>query len=94
MKITLVAGHGPKNSGIHDPGAIGKGGLKESEQTQQVMSRVNKKLQAIPGVQTQYLHDGDLWDVTETSDKWGADLYVSGHCNSSTDSTAKELRLG
>lgn len=34
------------------------------------------------------MHDGDLWDTTESSDQWGADLYVSVHCNSSTDASA------
>lgn len=89
-RITVNAGHGMKNSGVLDPGAIGAGGLKEYIQADQV-GQILKGLFINAGWQVQYLQDGDLWDVSESSDKWGADYFISIHCNAVADRSANGI---
>jgi N-acetylmuramoyl-L-alanine amidase len=83
VNLTVNAGHGPKNDGSLDPGAIGKMGLKEYQQTDQVgRLLVNKLKTRATGINTQYIQDGDLWDVSEGSDAFKANYFISLHCDS------------
>lgn len=86
-RITINAGHGPKNSGVYDPGAIGPTGLKESAQAWEVAKRVQSKLSR-NGWHTLLIQDGDLSDVSNRSNSWSADYFISIHCNSVADPTA------
>ena len=88
LKITINAGHGLKNSGVYDPGAIGPGGLREAEQNLEVAKILEKKLQA-RGFETLLIQDGDLNDVVRESNRWQADYFIALHCNASTASTAE-----
>jgi N-acetylmuramoyl-L-alanine amidase len=83
VNLTVNGGHGPKNDGTIDPGAIGRMGLKEYQQTDQVGRLLVTKLQTrSPGINTQYIQDGDLWDVSEGSDAFKANYFISLHCDS------------
>ncbi|WP_353853127.1 N-acetylmuramoyl-L-alanine amidase [Dehalobacter restrictus] len=86
-KITINPGHGKKNNGTIDPGAIGAGGLNEYIQADQV-GVILKDLFLAEGWEVQYLQDGDLWDVSEGSDAWKADYFISVHCNAVADRSA------
>lgn len=87
MKITINAGHGLKNSGVYDPGAIGPGGLWEAEQNLEVAKILEKKLSAL-GFKTLLLQDGDLPDIVRKSNRWQADYFISLHCNAAAAPTA------
>ncbi len=86
-RIVINSGHGPKNSGIFDPGAIGPTGLKESDQAYEVSKLVQSKLSR-NGWMTVLIQDGDLWDVSNKSNQWGAEYLVSIHGNSVSSPSA------
>ena len=89
-RICINAGHGLKNDGSLDPGAIGVTGYKEYIETKELVDLVNVELQ-FNGVKTLVIQDGDLWDVTNQSNTWKADYFVSIHCNAfSADSHGVE----
>lgn len=86
MKIFINAGHGPKgvnnsSSNGYDPGAIGLTGYKESVETKEIADLVSNKLK-FNGIETMVYQDGDLYDVTNKSNLWKSDYFVSIHCNS------------
>jgi len=95
VKICINAGHGPKgvnnsNSNRLDPGAIGATGYEEYIETKEVADLVSNKLK-FNGIETLVIQDGDLWDVTEKSNTWKSDYFISIHCNSfSADSHGVE----
>jgi len=95
VKIFINAGHGPKgvnnsDSNGLDPGAIGPSGYKESIETKEISDLVSNKLK-FNGIETMVYQDGDLWDVTNKSNSWKSDYFVSIHCNSfSVDSHGVE----
>lgn len=80
VKVAINAGHGKKNVG-DDPGAIGQTGLHEAEVTKEIALLVEAKLKA-KGYVTLFIQDGDLADVTNASNNWGANYFISIHCNS------------
>lgn len=85
-KVFINAGHGPKgvndsDSNGYDPGAIGATGYKESTETKEISDLVSKNLES-NGIETLVYQDGDLYDVTNKSNSWGSDYFVSIHCNS------------
>jgi len=86
MKVTINKGHGPKDIG-YDPGAIGATGLQEATVTREVGDRVIAKLKA-NGWQVLDVQDGDLEDVTNQSNSWGADYFISIHADSFTSPDA------
>ena len=95
MKICINAGHGAKgvnnssSNGI-DPGAIGPSGYQEYIETKEIAYLVSTKLK-FNGIEILVVQDGDLWDVTEKSNSWTSDYFVSIHCNSfSADSHGVE----
>ncbi|OAT81121.1 N-acetylmuramoyl-L-alanine amidase [Desulfotomaculum copahuensis] len=80
MKIVIDPGHGGK-----DPGAVGHSGLKEANVNLQVALKVAEKLQrAGLSVKLTRTTDAfvDLQPRCDIANSWGADYFVSIHCNS------------
>lgn len=75
MKICLNAGHYP---GL-DSGAIGKESC-EAEVAKHLTGLVAKYLEAAY-CEVLVIQENELEDVVDTSNGWGADLFVSIHCN-------------
>ena len=69
-----------------DPGACGNG-LKEAEVVLKVGRRVQDYLQAVGLVTKVFQYDG-LGEICADSDSWGADLFLSIHCNAATGSAS------
>jgi len=94
-KIAINAGHGNKGIGNSssngiDPGAIGPSGYQEYIETKEITDLVSTKLK-FNGIETLVIQDGDLWDVTNKSNAWKSDYFISIHCNSfSADSHGVE----
>jgi N-acetylmuramoyl-L-alanine amidase len=80
MKIAIDAGHGG-----HDPGAVGKEGLKESAVNLEVSKRLSKLLEAA-GISTILTRNTEIYlglgDRCEVANDWGAHYFISIHCNS------------
>ena len=87
MRLTVNYGHGPLNSGGNDPGAVAPDGYQESTETCDVGSKVVTKLKA-NGWDVLAIQDGDLNDVTNQSNAFNADYFISVHANSFSDPTA------
>jgi len=79
MKILVNAGHAP--NGQPDPGAVGPGGLRESDVTCSVGHMVVSYLQAA-GVEADFIQSDSLEEICETVNQGGYDLLLSIHCNS------------
>ena len=75
MKIFINPGHG----GI-DSGACGNG-LKERDVVLKIGKRVEKYLRDVNYDVKLFQYDG-LGEICDASNYWGADLFVSIHCNS------------
>lgn len=86
MKVFINPGHAPK--GNPDPGACGPTGLRESDVAAAVGQKVAAYLVAA-GCDVKTLQHDDLAAITGTSNEWGADLFVSIHCNSCDNETAE-----
>lgn len=94
LKVFINPGHGNSNGG-EDPGSVGYG-LHEDEVAFCIGSRVEKYLQNA-GITTKlYQYGGKqsesnsqvLGNICDTSNYWGADIFVSIHCNASEYHTA------
>lgn len=83
-KVFINPGHAPY--GNPDPGACGNG-LRESDVTAAVGALVQKYLNDA-GVETNLLQSDSLGEISATSNAWGADLFVSIHCNSAGNPAA------
>lgn len=77
MKIFINPGHAP--GGNPDPGVCGNG-LTEAERVAVIGAIVAADLKRV-GYDVQVLQHDDLATITNTSNNWGADLFVSIHCN-------------
>lgn len=86
MKAVINYGHGDKNVG-YDPGAIGPTGYIESTQNKEVGELVVSKLKS-NGWEILAIQDGDLWDVTNASNAWNPNAFLSIHADSFSDSSA------
>ena len=86
-RVVINFGHGPKNDGGYDPGAVAPDGYQEATETREVGSKVVAKLKA-NGWDVLAIQDGDLADVTNQSNAFKADYFVSIHANSFSDPTA------
>ncbi len=77
MKVFINPGHAP---GI-DPGAVNRSlRIKEAE----VVLSIGKKVQgylAAAGCEVNLLQADNLFEVCQTANAWGADVFVSLHCN-------------
>lgn len=82
-RIVIDPGHGGS-----DPGAIGRGGLKEKDVTLAISKRLKAELeQQMPGIRVFLTRDSDkfisLSERTQFANELHADLFVSVHVNSS-----------
>ena len=75
MKVCINGGH---FVGV-DPGALG-GRTSEAEVTFDLMGRVAAHLEAA-GCNVLAVHRSELADICRESNEWGADIFVSIHCN-------------
>ena len=87
-KIVVDAGHGG-----HDTGTIGPNGLQEKDLVLDVALKLGKLLEEKLGAEVVYTRDDDTFIPLETrtaiANKEQADLFISIHANSSSDSTAR-----
>jgi N-acetylmuramoyl-L-alanine amidase len=87
-RIVIDAGHGG-----HDSGAIGPGGLQEKDVVLDVALRLGKLLKDRLGADVIYTRDDDTFIPLETrtaiANKSQADLFISIHANSSSDSMVR-----
>ena len=84
MKICINAGHYP---GL-DSGAVGATGLQEAIVTQDIMQLVMYYLQQA-GYETIQIQENELQNICDQSNKFGADLFVSIHCNAAGNTEAQ-----
>ena len=84
MKVTINGGHYPGR----DSGAVGHTGLQEATVTCDMMARIAGYLRAV-SCQVLEVQENVLSQITEVSNRFGAELFVSIHCNAATDSDVK-----
>lgn len=83
MKFFINPGHGGS-----DPGAVSKNGLKESEVCKNIAEILAKRMK-LNGYQFKvYQQKESLYEVSKESNKYGADVFISIHCNSASDTKA------
>lgn len=85
-KIFINPGHAP--DGNPDPGAVGPTGTRESDVAAAVGALVGNALNAA-GCEAMSYQSDDLKGICDTSNTWGADLFVSIHCNAAENPAAK-----
>lgn len=79
MKVFINPGHAP--GGIPDPGAINPiTGTRECDIAAKAGRLLAGYLEAA-GIEVKALQSDDLGDVCATSNAWGADIFISLHCN-------------
>jgi N-acetylmuramoyl-L-alanine amidase len=87
-RIVIDAGHGG-----HDCGTLGPGGIQEKDITLDVALRLGKLLKQRLGADVIYTRDDDtfvpLQMRTAIANRANADLFISIHANSSSDSEAR-----
>lgn len=83
MKICINAGHCP---GL-DSGAVGTY-LQEASVTKEIAEIVCADLRAV-GYEVLFVQENELYDITDASNAFGADAFVSIHCNAATNLTAR-----
>ncbi|HEY0307049.1 MAG TPA: N-acetylmuramoyl-L-alanine amidase [Acidobacteriaceae bacterium] len=87
-RVVIDAGHGG-----HDSGTLGAGGIEEKDVVLDVALRLGKMLQQHLGVEVIYTRSDDTFIPLETrtaiANKAQADLFISIHANSSSDSSAR-----
>lgn len=84
MKLTINGGHYPG----HDSGAVGHTGLQEASVTCDMMARVACYLRAI-SYEVLEVQENVLSQITDASNGFGADLFISIHCNAANNADAK-----
>lgn len=84
MKITINGGHYP---GL-DSGAVGITGLQEATVTKDIMKRMAQYLRAV-WYDVLEVQENELYEITDASNAFGAELFISIHCNSSTSTSAR-----
>jgi len=89
-KGTINFGHGKKSDGTFDPGSIGQTGLKESDVVKAIGLIVVSELQRL-GHNINSIQSGDLWAVTDSSDNFNSEWFISIHNNSFSDKTANGI---
>lgn len=90
--VVIDPGHGGQ-----DPGAVGRGGLEEKVVVLDVARRAADLISKSRNIECYLTRDSDtflkLADRVAISKKYGADLFVSVHCNASTTSDAKGVEV-
>lgn len=84
MKIAINGGHYP---GL-DSGAVGATGLQEAVVTQDLMKRVAWYLRTVWYDVTE-IQENELYQITDASNAFGAELFISIHCNSAASTSAR-----
>lgn len=84
MKIAINGGHYP---GL-DSGAVGATGLQEAVVTQELMKRVAWYLRTVWYDVTE-IQENELYQITDASNAFGAELFISIHCNSAASTSAR-----
>jgi len=84
MKIVINGGHFP---GI-DSGAVGATGLQEANVTRDLMELVMQYLQQV-GHEVLTIQENELQDICDQSNQFGADLFISLHCNAAENRAAQ-----
>lgn len=97
MKIAIDPGHAGRNV---DPGAVNpKTGLQEADVVLVIARLIAKNLTAVGH---EVIITRNQWEQSETDDlsyrtnlanTWGADVFVSLHCNSASNSSAKGYEI-
>lgn len=83
MKICINGGHYPGK----DSGAVGDY-LKETDVAKNLMHSVAGYLRAV-GYEVLEVQENELYEITDASNSWGADLFVSLHCNAAVNRSAR-----
>lgn len=79
MKVFINPGHAP--GGIPDPGAVNPvTGTRECDIAAQAGRLLVNYLTAA-GIEIKALQSDDLGEVCAASNEWGADVFISLHCN-------------
>lgn len=90
-RVVLDPGHGGS-----DPGAIGVAALREKDVTLDIAHRAGPVLARELGISTLLTRDRDdyvsLEERTQRANAFGADLFVSIHCNASESSAARGVQ--
>jgi N-acetylmuramoyl-L-alanine amidase len=89
-KIFINPGHAP--NGNPDPGAVGQTGLRESDVAAEVGEIVSGYLKAV-GYETMVYQSDSLQDICDKANTYGADLFISIHCNSFSNPNAKGMEV-
>ena len=84
MKVAINGGHYPGR----DSGAVGHSGLQEVSVTCDIMARVAGYLRTV-SCEVLEIQENILNKITEASNGFGADVFISIHCNASTNVAAK-----
>lgn len=84
MKITINGGHYP---GL-DSGAVGQTGLQEAVVNCDLMKRVACYLRAV-AYDVLEVQENVLSQITAASNEFGADLFISIHCNAAVSAEAQ-----
>jgi N-acetylmuramoyl-L-alanine amidase len=84
MRITINGGHYPGE----DSGAVGATGLQEAVVARDIMQRVSGYLRNV-GYDVLKVQENELYQITDASNTFGADLFVSIHCNAAANTEAK-----
>lgn len=84
MKIAINGGHFDPL----DSGAVGASGLHEANVTYRIMGLVMYYLQQV-GFETLQIYENELQDICSQSNNWGADLFISIHCNAAENRSAQ-----
>lgn len=84
MKIIINGGHFPG----HDSGAVGQTGLQEADVNRDIMSKVADYLRAV-SCDVLEVQVNTLRHIKDASKEFGADLFISIHCNGSINREAK-----
>ena len=89
-RIVIDAGHGG-----HDPGSIGRGGLREKDVVLDVALRLEKRIRAELGAEVVMTRASDVFipleERTAIANSRGADLFLSIHANSARNSAARGI---
>lgn len=85
IKITSNGGHYP---GL-DSGAVGQTGLQEADVTSNVMELVMYYLQQAGDFDILLVQENELYQITNASNKFCADLFISIHCNAAENRNAQ-----
>lgn len=84
MKVAVNAGHYPGK----DSGAVGATGLQEADVSKDIAMKVCEYLTAV-GYETLFIQENELYQITDASNLFGTDLFVSIHCNAAANTEAK-----